>query len=436
MTGDPVIRTVGIGKQYLLSNPDRIHHTLRDAIAAGARRALRAVRPSRPAESSRNAFWALHDVSFDVRAGEVIGIIGGNGAGKSTLLKLLSRITPPTEGYAWTRGRVGSLLEVGTGFHPDLTGRENTYLNGAILGMSRAEIDRKLDEIFAFAEVGRFVDTPVKHYSSGMYLRLAFAVSAHLEPDILIVDEVLAVGDAAFQKKSLGKMSDVAQGGRTVIFVSHNMDALRRLCSRALLLERGRLVLDGDTNTVTARYLSNTATAAGGPAAWMDLSSVERSGSGGFRVEAVRYSSAADAANLPYSGGPLFVTFDIRSDAPARVRCFALMVHDAQGNKLVNAEMASLGQELHLREGSNIVQFCIEQLHLNRGVYMLGWWMGRIIEEQQPVDHVQWGVSFEVIDREPERFAYPWAIGTVSCQFTVSELPVPTPTYETTRARV
>src|SRR5581483_8501340 len=189
----------------------------------------------------RETFWALKDVSFEVKVGEALGIIGRNGAGKSTLLKILSRITRPTTGYADVYGRVGSLLEVGTGFHPELTGRENIYLNGAILGMTRRDIQRRFDEIVAFAEVENFLDTPVKRYSSGMYMRLAFAVAAHLEPEILVVDEVLAVGDAEFQKKCLGKMGDVAKEGRTVLFVSHNMNAVEHLCQRVLLFQSGRL---------------------------------------------------------------------------------------------------------------------------------------------------------------------------------------------------
>ena len=200
-------------------------------------------------------FWALRDVSFDVQQGEVLGIIGRNGAGKSTLLKILSRITEPTAGRVTLRGRVASLLEVGTGFHPELTGRENIFLNGAILGMSRAEIRRKFDEIVAFAEVEQFLDTPVKRYSSGMYVRLAFAVAAHLEPEILVVDEVLAVGDAEFQKKCLGKMGEVAKGGRTVLFVSHNMAAIRRLCSRVILLKNGRITQSGNVNQCIDTYL-------------------------------------------------------------------------------------------------------------------------------------------------------------------------------------
>jgi lipopolysaccharide transport system ATP-binding protein len=204
-------------------------------------------------------FWALRDVSFEVAQGEVVGIIGGNGAGKSTLFKILSRITEPTVGRAEIRGRVGSLLEVGTGFHPELTGRENTFLNGAILGMTRQETARKFDEIVAFAEVERFIDTPVKHYSSGMYLRLAFAVAAHLEPEILIVDEVLAVGDAAFQKKCLGKMGDVARQGRTVLFVSHNLLAVESLCQRAIWLQGGRIQEQGPAGRVISQYLGSNA---------------------------------------------------------------------------------------------------------------------------------------------------------------------------------
>src|SRR5207253_2871580 len=201
-----------------------------------------------------NTFWALKDVSFEVKHGEVIGIIGRNGAGKSTMLKILSRITKPTEGYVKIRGRVGSLLEVGTGFHPELTGRVNAYLNGAIIGMKKKEIDRKFDEIIAFAEIEKFIDTPVKFYSSGMYVRLAFSVAAHLEPQILLVDEVLAVGDAEFQKKCLGKMGDVAREGRTVLFVSHNLQLISAIAPRAVLLHGGQIVSDGDTQSVLNRY--------------------------------------------------------------------------------------------------------------------------------------------------------------------------------------
>jgi lipopolysaccharide transport system ATP-binding protein len=235
---DFAIRATRLGKQYRLGAVSP-YQTLRERIGGLVSAPLRFLKP-RP-ENGNPFFWALKDVSFDVRRGEVMGVIGRNGAGKSTLLKILSRITEPSEGEADLNGRVGSLLEVGTGFHGELTGRENIFLNGAILGMKRAEVLRKFADIVDFAEVDKFLDTPVKHYSSGMYMRLAFAVAAHLEPEILVVDEVLAVGDAEFQKKCLGKMGEVARGGRTVLFVSHNMGAVQNLCHRALLLERGRV---------------------------------------------------------------------------------------------------------------------------------------------------------------------------------------------------
>lgn len=240
---DIAIRVENLGKRYRLGARER-YKALRDVLANPFRR-------TPPAET----IWALRNVSFEIKAGEVVGIIGRNGAGKSTLLKILAQITEPTEGWAEIRGRVGSLLEVGTGFHPELTGRENIYLNGAILGMRKTEIDRKFDEIVAFAEVEKFIDTPVKHYSSGMQMRLAFAVAAHLEPEILLVDEVLAVGDASFQKKCLSKMHNVSQQGRTVLFVSHNMPAVTRLCPRTVLLDGGKLMTDGSSPSVISRYL-------------------------------------------------------------------------------------------------------------------------------------------------------------------------------------
>lgn len=234
---DVAIRVENLAKQYRIGAAQVRHDTLRDALAAKFHRDGR--------DGETNTIWALKDVSFEVKRGEVVGVIGRNGAGKSTLLKILSRITEPTSGRAEIHGRVGSLLEVGTGFHPELTGRENIFLNGAILGMKRAEIAAKFDEIVAFAEIDKFLDTPVKRYSSGMYVRLAFAVAAHLEPEILLVDEVLAVGDAEFQKKCLGKMGEVARAGRTVLFVSHNLIAVRHLCSRSMVFSQGDLVFDG-----------------------------------------------------------------------------------------------------------------------------------------------------------------------------------------------
>ena len=252
---NPVISVESISKRYIIGHNVR-RDTLRDALSHGVQSfAQRLI--GRSSFGSTEEFWALKDISFSLQAGDVVGIIGRNGAGKSTLLKVLSRITEPTNGKVRLRGRVASLLEVGTGFHPELTGRENIFLNGAILGMLRGEILRKFDEIVAFAEVERFLDTPVKHYSSGMYVRLAFAVAAHLEPEILIVDEVLAVGDAQFQKKCLGKMRSVAtEEGRTVLLVSHNMAVIQSLCNRTLLLEGGRLTMDAKPAAVVERYLA------------------------------------------------------------------------------------------------------------------------------------------------------------------------------------
>ena len=260
MTG--AIKVEGLWKEYAIGAAP--HARLHDVLSAFVASPLRALRLRRPVEER---FWALRDVSFEVNPGEVLGVIGRNGAGKSTLLKVLSRITEPTRGRATVRGRMSSLLEVGTGFHPDLTGRENIHLNGAILGMRGEEIRRKFDEIVSFAEVERFLDTPVKRYSSGMYVRLAFAVAAHLEPDILLVDEVLAVGDAQFQKKCLGKMEEVGRTGRTVMFVSHNMAMISSLCQKALHLESGRIAAIGDCADVILRY----ATSGGDTPARLDL---------------------------------------------------------------------------------------------------------------------------------------------------------------------
>lgn len=252
-----VVAIENISKRYIIFHRRGKHDGLRHALEEALRRPWRWLRGQKDSShATREEYWALRDVSFTIGAGEVVGIIGRNGAGKSTLLKVISRITEPTSGRIRLRGRVGSLLEVGTGFHPELTGRENIFLNGAILGMSRQEIKRKFDEIVAFSGVENFIDTPVKRYSSGMYVRLAFAVAAHLEPEILLVDEVLAVGDAEFQKKCLDKMDDVGQSGRTVFFVSHNMQAVTRLCSRCILLEKGRVRLDGPSGQVASAYLN------------------------------------------------------------------------------------------------------------------------------------------------------------------------------------
>jgi len=274
MSSDIAIRCEGLSKRYRIGKTDS-YRTLRDVIADAAAAPFRRLRRTVSSngngnladsiEPTANSIWALNDVSFEINRGDVVGIIGRNGAGKSTLLKILSRITKPTRGHADINGRVGSLLEVGTGFHPELTGRENIYLNGAILGMHKAEIDRKFDEIVAFAEVEQFIDTPVKRYSSGMYVRLAFAVAAHMETEILLVDEVLAVGDAQFQKKCFSKMSQIRNQGKTIVLVSHNMAAVRNICNQGLHLQHGHAVLQAEINQVVDAYLAGTEEAAEGP---------------------------------------------------------------------------------------------------------------------------------------------------------------------------
>jgi len=264
---DIVIKVEGLGKQYRIGGCEPRYKTLRDSLSdvfiAPFRRAAAILRgQAYGAAELDETIWALKDISFEVNRGDVIGIIGRNGSGKSTLLKILSRITEPTEGYAWINGSVGSLLEVGTGFHSELTGRENIFLNGAILGMKKAEIERKFDEIVAFSEIEKFIDTPVKHYSSGMYMRLAFAVASHMDPEILVVDEVLAVGDAQFQKKCLGKMHDVSEKeGRTVLFVSHNMGAISSLCNKGIVLDKGKNIFSGDIHEAVRLYNYDPATA-------------------------------------------------------------------------------------------------------------------------------------------------------------------------------
>src|SRR5438046_2201565 len=262
----PIIRVEKVSKLYRIGNREAAYDTLRESIVEAVRAPFERLR-RRNGKRNHETLWALKDVSFEIAPGEVVGVVGRNGAGKSTLLKVLSRITEPTTGRAELYGRVASLLEVGTGFHPELTGRENIYLNGAILGMRRAEINRKFDEMVAFAEVERFIDTTVKHYSSGMYLRLAFSVAAHLEPEVLLVDEVLAVGDAAFQKKCIGKMGDVAREGRTILFVSHNLPAIEKLCQRAVIISAGRIVKEGDPVDCISTYLGSKES----PSSAMDL---------------------------------------------------------------------------------------------------------------------------------------------------------------------
>ncbi|HLM55418.1 MAG TPA: ABC transporter ATP-binding protein [Pyrinomonadaceae bacterium] len=305
----PIIRVEGLSKQYRLGARRETYATLREALYGALGSPLRRLR--RAGGGDDETVWALKDVGFEVRPGEIVGVIGRNGAGKSTLLKILSRVVEPTEGRAELYGRVGSLLEVGTGFHPELSGRENIYLNGSILGMRRAEIERKFDEIVAFSEIERFVETPVKRYSSGMYMRLAFAVAAHLEPEILLVDEVLAVGDAAFQKKCLGKMNDVAREGRTVLFVSHNLGSLLNLCPRAIMFSGGRKVADGPTGEVISAYISGGGATAG-ERIWDDPQTAP--GNDKVRLRAVRI----------VSGGEVTADVDIQKETRVEIEFWNL----------------------------------------------------------------------------------------------------------------
>lgn len=374
----PVIRVNQLGKCYRLNRAQPRGQYRYGSLREDLMRLLRApFRRLRGDGASTMEFWALKDVGFELEAGATLGIVGRNGAGKSTLLKVLSRITRPTTGTVEMRGRVGSLLEVGTGFHPELTGRENVFLNGAILGMTRAEIARKFDEIVAFAEVEKFLDTPVKHYSSGMYVRLAFAVAAHLEPEILIVDEVLAVGDTEFQRKCMRKMGDVAGQGRTVLFVSHNMAAVQTLCQRAVLLERGRVKRVGTSQEVVTAYLEASETAAHTPLRERN----DRLGDGRFRFEQLTVLDA-DGRPRPYAvtGEDCFVhltltTPDVDQVLPSPLDV-AVIVRDAQGQKLTelttwftNASPRSVAEARELR--------CrVPRVPLLAGQYRLDLWCG------------------------------------------------------------
>ncbi len=330
---DVVVRCVGISKQYRIGARAESYRTARDTIAAALAAPFRRRDRERDADRAGRLHWALKGVSFDVERGEVVGVIGRNGAGKSTLLKVLSRITDPTSGYADVVGRVGSLLEVGSGFHAELTGRENAYLSGAILGMKRAEIASKFDEIVAFAGVERFIDTPVKHYSTGMHLRLAFAVAAHLEPEVLMVDEVLAVGDAAFQRKCLGKMQEVGQSGRTVLFVSHDLTAVMQLAPRSILLEDGSVRFDGPSHEAIRLYSAQQGAA-------VDLDERhDRKGDGLVRVRSLRcHDKDGRLTSSVASGEPITLVLTCQSrvhDLEAEDLSLQVRINDLLGRPIL-----------------------------------------------------------------------------------------------------
>jgi len=328
----------------------------------------------------------------------VLGLIGRNGAGKTTLLKILSRITRPTEGWAEIRGKVRSLLEVGTGFHPELTGRENAFLSGAILGMSKAEITRKFDEIVAFAEIEKFIDTPVKHYSSGMYMRLAFAVAAHLEPDILLVDEVLAVGDIAFQKKCMGKMGEVAKAGRTVVLVSHNMAAINALCSRCVILNLGGVEFDGPTDKATARYYAESLSISSDS----DLSARQREGSGKARFTSIHIQpldNLGRPVELAYPGCDLSIDVELQCESNFAPANLAIIFYDSSGFRVVDTNTAQKGEFVSMRSGQiATAHFLLREVLLRPGKYFLGLWLGR--EEMEIIDHIEHAATLDVMESE------------------------------------
>ena len=397
---DIAIRVENLSKQYKIGVRNR-HDTLRDLLMGG----LKSMFSRNGAAPERNdTFWALRGISFEIKQGEVAGIIGRNGAGKSTLLKILSRITEPTEGEAKIHGRVASLLEVGTGFHSELTGRENIYLNGSILGMKRAEIDHKFDEIVAFSEVERFIDTPVKRYSSGMYVRLAFAVAAHLEPEILIVDEVLAVGDIAFQKKCLGKMDAVAREGRTVLFVSHNMATMQALCQRLFLLEDGKVKLNGEPHAVISHYVSELSDI---DFAEIDLANHPR---GVHSQEpAMRKAWTVNGkkvkSNLVLMGESLTVFFEFRCSRPIKNPGFGFVIEDRHGRPVfcLNNYIVPSKNNTFQSIRAGVASVKIPNVPLLPGTYFVN--LAVMEGGQVCVDYVGQALAFHVQAAEVEGFS-------------------------------
>ncbi len=391
---ETVIEVRGLGKRYRVGEREP-YLALRDVLT----RAMKAPF-GKGRKTERDTLWALRDVSLDIGQGEVVGLIGRNGAGKTTLLKILSRITRPTAGYAEIRGRIGSLLEVGTGFHPELTGRENVYLSGAVLGMKKSEIRRRFDEIVAFAEVGRFLDTPLKHFSTGMQMRLAFAVAAHLEPEILLVDEVLAVGDLEFQRKCLGKMSEVAHGGRTILFVSHNLAAVNALCPRSVLLEKGGIVVDGPTPEVTSTYHIRTSDPAN---KGTDLAARPRTGTGKAIFTSLVLCPVGrhgESTPVAQTGCDLMIEVTIEARAELAGSNVAVVIYDGGGYRLIDVNMNQKGEFLRLRPRECArVRFLIRQLLLKPGAYLVGLWLGR--DNIETTDHIECATILEIAP-EPE----------------------------------
>jgi lipopolysaccharide transport system ATP-binding protein len=364
-----IIQTEGLGKKYPLRHlgASRGYVTLREAVVYGFKRLLQ---PTKLPKSASEDFWALRDLSFRVKESETVAIIGRNGAGKSTLLKILSRITEPSEGRVRLKGRVASLLEVGTGFHPELTGRENIYLNGTILGMSKREVDRKFDAIVDFSGVERFVDTPVKHFSSGMQVRLAFAVAAHLEPEILVIDEVLAVGDAVFQKRCLGKMQDVAADGRTVLFVSHDLAAVEKLCSRAILLEGGRCRADGPTAQTIAAYQASIVESSA-----VDLTTrKDRRGAGVVRFTRIQLlDENCSEQSIFLSGKPIRVRMHYHADGSKPLEnCRVSLTFNGWGKIYFVASTELVSDDCLSLSNEGFIDCIVEELPLSLGTYYLG----------------------------------------------------------------
>lgn len=401
----PAISVESLGKSYRVSHQagPRGYRTLRESLTGLAAAPLRRFRNIGTDGVSSEEFWALKDVSFEVKPGEVVGIIGRNGAGKSTLLKILSRITTPSTGQVAINGRVGSLLEVGTGFHPELTGRENIYLNGSILGMSRNEIDRRFDEIVDFSGVEKFLDTPVKRYSSGMYVRLAFAVAAHLEPEILVIDEVLAVGDAEFQRRCLGRMQTLSRSGRTVLFVSHNMPAVRSIVERCIYLHSGRAIADGPTSDVIDRYLANSweKRGSGGET---DLNYYRRDANAGSQVRIIRLKVLCDSSTgtpTIRSGDSVDVRFELHADQPISDAFFSLWLTNPRGERVATFFSPDARFPVHLRRGRQEFGCRIVGLPLGPGRHSMTIGIGQNVHDKALdliVDFPAFDVSIPGID--------------------------------------